>query len=232
MTTPLMGIGVRASCQPGSVRGGVDRRPEGVAGPLHQHHAGTHRREFESLRSPREFGVVNGPEGGFASAGSPGGLTPIDRYAVPRNSPVGGTEHRAKREHHGRPAEEYAAPSTPSAGIASDISFAVDLFVGCGGYRFVPVRLVGRRARVIVDSGCGTVGARPHRRARNSPSWRGAGRIDPEVDGQGRGTRTPARRGFVELIASAASSDSPRRKGTRQATNHTGRNLRINEMSC
>ena len=48
MTTPAVGIWVRASCQPGSVRGGPDRSPGGCGARCTKHHAGTHRREIES----------------------------------------------------------------------------------------------------------------------------------------------------------------------------------------
>jgi hypothetical protein len=64
MATPAVGIWVRASCQPGSVRGGPDRSPGGRARCI-KPHAGTHRREIESLRSPRSFGVMNGRRGRF-----------------------------------------------------------------------------------------------------------------------------------------------------------------------
>jgi len=89
MTTPAEGIWVRASYQPGSVRGGPDRSPGRLRARCTKHHAGTHRNEIESLRSPRSRGVMNGPEGRFPSARSSYGLTPINRYTVPRNSPVG-----------------------------------------------------------------------------------------------------------------------------------------------
>ena len=53
MTTLVLGSWVRASCQPGSVRGGPDRSPGGCGARCTKHHAGTHRvRSSQRAKTP------------------------------------------------------------------------------------------------------------------------------------------------------------------------------------
>jgi len=64
MTTPALGIWVSL---PTRLRSAVDLTevPGGLRAGCTKDHAGTHRREIDSRRSPRGFGGIGGSEGRF-----------------------------------------------------------------------------------------------------------------------------------------------------------------------
>jgi hypothetical protein len=102
--------------------------------------------------------------GAFQSARSSCGLTPINRYTVPRNSPVGGAQSTALKPRTMAVSPRNMLPRRHRERRLRR-SFLADLgSLAAVGIASWGVRLAGRRARAIVDSGCGTVGAWSHRR--------------------------------------------------------------------